>query len=112
MVLDVIAGPDSRDSTCLPSGGGQGGFASFLLDQCGRDQGAAAAAGSPLEGVTVGIPKEFNVEELGEAFFYSKRGSFTMTDRLNIPAKVPEMLLVFGGRNDGKIEGVRRARTR
>ena len=73
MVLDVIAGPDSRDSTCLPSGGGQGGFASALLDQCGRGQGRAAT-GSPLEGVTVGIPQEFNVEELGEAFFYSRGG--------------------------------------
>ncbi|CAN0361886.1 unnamed protein product, partial [Ectocarpus fasciculatus] len=64
MVLDVVAGPDSKDSTCIPygksSGGGGGGFASDL-------HGAAAAAGSsswPLEGVTVGIPKEFNVEEL------------------------------------------------
>ncbi|CBN78968.1 glutaminyl-tRNA synthase [Ectocarpus siliculosus] len=63
MVLDVVAGPDSRDSTCIPAGKGRaggGGFASDLL-------GAAAAGSSsswPLEGVTVGIPKEFNVEEL------------------------------------------------
>ncbi|CAM9205011.1 unnamed protein product [Laminaria digitata] len=78
MVLDVIAGPDSRDSTCVPSGGGQGGLASALLDQCGRDQGGAAAAGSSLEGVTVGIPKEFNVEELGEAFRYSWGGGVSL----------------------------------
>lgn len=68
MVLDVVAGPDSKDSTCIPStsrrsaGDGDGGFASGLLSA------AAAASGSsgPLEGVTVGIPREFNVEELGE----------------------------------------------
>lgn len=64
MVLDVIAGPDSKDSTCLPAGsrsGGGGGFASGLL-------GAAAAAGfsRPLDGMTVGVPRDFNVEELGE----------------------------------------------
>eukprot|EP00904_Undaria_pinnatifida_P006887 jgi/Undpi1/3328/HiC_scaffold_15.g06701.m1 len=33
MMLDVIAGPDTRDSTCVPSGGSQGGFASALLDE-------------------------------------------------------------------------------
>lgn len=65
MVLDVIAGPDPKDSTCIPAGNrssGGGNFASGLL------AAAAAAKGSacPLEGVTVGIPKEFNVEELGE----------------------------------------------
>ncbi|CAM9418205.1 unnamed protein product [Hapterophycus canaliculatus] len=69
MVLDVIAGPDSRDSTCIPPGssnsssnGSSGGFASELLEA----SLVAAAAGSswPLKGVTVGIPREFNVEEL------------------------------------------------
>lgn len=66
MVLDVIVGPDSKDSTCIPAGSRSGGdgFASGLLDA------AAAAEGSawPLEGVTVGIPKEFNVEELGKMY--------------------------------------------
>ncbi|CAM9694584.1 unnamed protein product [Pylaiella littoralis] len=65
MVLDVIVGPDSKDSTCIPAGSRSGGdgFASGLLDA------AVAAEGSawPLEGATVGIPKEFNVEELADA---------------------------------------------
>ncbi|CAM9362906.1 unnamed protein product [Ascophyllum nodosum] len=58
MVLDVIAGPDAKDSTCLPHGCA-GDFASGLLRNS-RD----CALGGWLEGVTVGIPKEFNVEEL------------------------------------------------
>lgn len=64
MVLDIIAGPDSKDSTCIPStsrGGGDGGFASGLLEAA-----AAPPSSGPLEGVTVGIPREFNAEELGE----------------------------------------------
>lgn len=68
MVLDVIAGPDSKDSTCIPVGSssnrGGGGFAAGLLE----GSLAADVTGSswPLKGVTVGIPREFNVEELGE----------------------------------------------
>lgn len=72
MILDVIAGPDDRDSTCVPpsSAGGAGvegavgNFTRSLLDASGKD-GACSSVGL-LEGVTVGIPKEFNVEELGE----------------------------------------------
>lgn len=60
MVLDVIAGPDANDSTCLPSGY-PGGFALALLG--GRWDGKLDGC---LEGVTVGIPKDFNVKELGE----------------------------------------------
>ncbi|CAN0227739.1 unnamed protein product [Scytosiphon promiscuus] len=65
MVLDVIAGHDSRDSTCVPAGsssssGGGGSFASNLLEA----SLAAAESSWPLKGVTVGIPREFNVEEL------------------------------------------------
>ena len=60
MVLDVIAGPDAKDSTCLPHGCA-GDFASGLLRNS-RD----CALGGWLEGVTIGIPKEFNVEELGK----------------------------------------------
>ena len=72
MVLDIIAGPDSKDSTCIPArsrsrsgggcGGGDGGFASRILWAAE----AAAEMSSPLEGMTVGIPREFNVKELGE----------------------------------------------
>lgn len=70
MVLDVIAGPDSNDSTCIPSGSaggserGGGGFASALLGAGAQNEGGAIPGS--LEGVTVGIPREFNVEELGE----------------------------------------------
>lgn len=60
MVLDVIAGPDANDSTCLPTGC-PGGFALALLGD--RWDGTLDGC---LEGVTVGIPKDFNVEELGE----------------------------------------------
>lgn len=74
MVLDVIAGADSRDSTCAPPGaggwpiygsgdGGGGGLARALVD-ASRGDGAAGI----LEGVTVGIPVEFNVEGLRECF--------------------------------------------
>lgn len=77
MVLDVIAGPDARDSTCVQSGaagwplagdscegdGRSGGLARALLDA--GDGGSAAGT---LDGVTVGIPIEFNVDGLREYF--------------------------------------------
>lgn len=78
MVLDVMAGPDSKDSTCIPaknrSGGGGGGFASGLL---GAMAAAAAESSWPLQGMTVGIPREFNVEELGE---YCRAGNYPCSE--------------------------------
>ena len=61
----------------------------------------------------MGRSKEFDVQELGEAFFYSKRGPFSMAGSLNIPSKVYKILLVIGGRNGGNYTGgVRRGKTR
>lgn len=59
MVLDAIAGPDSRDSTCIRMNGAGYDFTSALLSEYGEGC-------SSLEGMTVGIPEEFNVKELGE----------------------------------------------
>lgn len=67
MVLDAIAGPDSKDSTCIPAGssGGPGeSFASALGGPCA--QGTSGGVTGSLEGITVGIPREFNVKELGK----------------------------------------------
>jgi aspartyl-tRNA(Asn)/glutamyl-tRNA(Gln) amidotransferase subunit A len=55
IVLDAMAGPDERDSTCIQQRPPPGGF------MAGLEGGLPS-----LKGLTVGVPSEFRVEELEE----------------------------------------------
>lgn len=56
LVLDAVGGPDPRDSTCLRAPLPPQGYFTTLLHQASKS----------LKGVKVGIPAEFNVQELDD----------------------------------------------